>query len=257
MNKPVNLFTFTVQVIIYTVQVITLFHHLFIYAYIFDDFPRNMIKNGGYFKTITMWNFIIQWTTIALTIFCDFLSYVKPNTERTRLVRIRDTLFNSLALPLGIFISAGFWAMYLRDEYAFWKNSHIILSYFPGWKNQALHTLPIVISLLDNSLIDHKRRDEKHGLRLLLLVMSCYTSFALFQGYYNGFWIYPYLRDMNHVMRVGFIVVHLALPALYYYVGGILYDLEWSKRECSNNCAIKMTIDSIGRKLTNATNIIK
>ena len=190
-----------------------------------------------------------------MTVFCDFLSHVKPNAERTRLVRIRDTLFNSLALPLGIFISTGFWTLYFQDKKLLMRNPQATV--MPIWKNHALHTFPIVISLLDNFLIDHKRRDEKHGLRLLLLVMTSYTSLALFLGYYHGYWVYPYLRDMNHFMRIGFIIVHLALPALFYYVGGILYDLAWSNREYANDCPIKIKIESICRQMKKAPNIIK
>ena len=255
MNKPVNLFTFAIHIIVYTVQVITIFHSLFLYAYIFDDFPRNLIKNGGFFRTITNWNLLIQWITFTITLFCDILSYVKPNAERTRLVRIRDTLFNSLALPLGIFISTGFWAMFLRDRKLLISES--LMKLYNVWKNHALHTIPIVIALLDNCLIDHKRRDDKHGLKLLLLVMTSYTSLALFLGYYHDYWVYPYLRDMNHFMRLGFMVVHLAIPTLYYYIGGILYDLSWSNGHCANDCSMKITIDTIFSQMKKALNFMK
>ena len=97
----------------------------------------------------------------------------------------------------------------------------------------------------------------KHGLKLLLLVMTSYTSLALFLGYYHDYWVYPYLRDMNHFMRLGFMVVHLAIPTLYYYVGGILYDLSWSNRHCANDCPINITIDSICSQMKKASNIMK
>ena len=257
MNKPVNLLTFTLHIFTYTVQVITLSHHLFVYSYILDNFPCNLITNGGIFRTITIWNLLIHLATFTISVFCDFLSYVNPQDKRTRLVRIRDLLFNSLALPMSIFISTGYWILFLRDKKLLWKNGQVV-SYFPGWKNHALHTFPIVIALLDNFLVDHKRREEKHGFKLLLFVMTSYTSLALFLGYYHDYWVYPYLRDMNHAMRVGFIIVHLALPSIvFYYIGGILYDLSWSKIRCANNCLFKITIDSICHQKKNQPNNIK
>ena len=226
---------------------------MFVYTYLLGGYPYNLIKNGGLFRLITIWNQLIHSATFTLSVFGDFISYVNPNAERTRLVRIRDTLFNGLALPLGIFISTGFWAMNLRDKKLLMKSP----KYFPLWKNHLLHTFPLVITLLDNFLVDHKRRDDKHGLKLLLFVMTCYTSFALFLGYYNGHWVYPYLRDMNHAMRVGFIIAHLALPTLCYYIGGFLYDLSWSNRHYANDCPIKIKIDSICGQKKKAENVIR
>ena len=252
MKSQVSLFTFTIHIFIYTLDLISNSHTIFVYTYLLPDYPYNFIKNGGVFRLITMWSNIIHSVTFTLSIFCDFISYVNPDAERTQLIRIRDLLFNGLALPLGIFISTGFWTLSLLHDNLMWKRSQF--NYYPLWKNHQLHTIPIVIALLDNFLVDHKRRDDKHGLKLLLFVMTSYTSFALFLGYYNGSWVYPYLRNMNHIMRIGFIIIHLALPTLFYYAGGILYDLAWSKRRSGKDC---ITINSICRQRKKASNIIR
>ena len=226
---------FFIHLVIYTVYVCGIYHTIDVILN--KNPPSDLIKNGGFFKNITNWNMIIQSTTFTLTLFCDLNACVnRTNAKSSRLFQLRNLLFNSLALPLGLFISTGFWTLYAWDKDLVYRDGMELLT--PPWKNHLLHTFPIVINLLDNFLVDHRRREERHGLKLLWSVIICYTSYALFLCYFLDDWVYPYLRHLSHLMRIGFIMIHLLLTTLYYYIGAILYDVAWPTQAKPKNCQI-------------------
>lgn len=221
MNKRLSTCRFAFHLVVYTAYVCGWYHTTWMYMYV--DVPHELNKNGGFWKTITNWNKVIQTVTITLSLFCDFFE----SNNRNILIRIRDSLFNDLALPLAVFISTGFWTLYAMDKDLVLREGMESLTPMP--KNHLLHTLPIVFTLFDSVLVDHRRREERLGFILLLATMISFTSYAIFLGYFLDDWVYPYLRHMDHCLRIGFIFIHIALPTLYYYLSGLIYDILWPK----------------------------
>lgn len=210
-----------IHLLIYTVYVCGWYHHL--KTSLYAEVPPEWRANGGMWKHLSNWNILFQAVNALLNIFCDFITNESPKTSR--LTRIRDSLFNGLCFPLAVFISTGFWFIYLVDRDLVWEPGIELIN--PPLKNHVMHTLPIVVVLLESFLVDHNRRQERHGLKLLSSLLISYTSYAMFVGYYSDDWFYPYLKQFGHISRLGFVFIHLTLPLIYYYISGILYDIVW------------------------------
>lgn len=216
MTKKFIMAKFSFHLFIYTVYICAWYHNIDLTLYV--EMPPVWKMYGGPFKFITNWYLLVQTITTLLTLLSELMA-----TESCRVTRIRNLLFNSVCFPLGVFITTGFWSIFLMDTGLVWEPGMDKVN--PFLKNHVLHTLPIVVVLLDSFLIDHNRRQETHGLKVLWTMITCYAVYVTFLGYYLNVWVYPYLSDLSHLMRFGFLVIHYALPTLNYYISGLLYDL--------------------------------
>ena len=231
MAKLFNISRTLFHLLITVCHIITISHTITLYAT--GAIPEQMRGSGLHFFTLTNITLHIHIVTFALTLISDFFKSDSYRWPIPNIFRLRNLLFNRLALPMGFFVSVGFWSVAFLNRDLL--SSQVIQKILPTWKNHVIHTMPLVITLIDTILTDHKRRAERDrsGLLLLATVMTLYCSNVLYLGYMRGHWIYPFLKGTdgqplyNTLLRVGFVFTNFLFTSIYYYIGGILYDLAW------------------------------
>lgn len=179
----------------------------------------------GHWKFLTFWNLNVHLITFATALFVDVFGRTDTRGRRTAVATLLDVLFNTVALPIGFFVSVSFWAIYAVDRDLIFPQW--IEQYIPFWLNHAIHTVILPVVLIENYLVDHRRRDDKNGLKVTLMFVSAYTLVILYLGIAKQFWVYPVLRVLNWPFRLIFIGSSLGTAGLLYQIGGLLYDISW------------------------------
>ena len=219
--------SYPLSVILHLISFITYGYSLS-WLFVHELPPKDKNTIGGRLKFLTYWDLWIQFITFTIALICDFIS--NPNNTRNKtkqpvIVSLRDTVFNSLALPIGTFVTISFWTLYAIDRELIFPVG--IEEWYPIWLNHTTHTIILPIVLIDNYLVDHNRRTQKNGLTLLLSVITVYGLWILYIGIARSHWVYPVLEVMNWSSRVAFIVGNLLLMNVFYLIGGLLYDMAW------------------------------
>ena len=182
---------------------------------------------GGHFKFLTHWDLWIQFFTFVLALICDFIS--NPHNHRGRpkplAVKVRDLIFNGLALPMGCFVTISFWAIYSIDRELIFPVG--VEKWYPTWLNHTTHSIILPIVLLENYLVDHNRRAQTKTLTLLLTVTLTYGIWVLYLGLAHNYWVYPVLEVLSMPFRLLFILGSLVLFFVLHIIGNILYDMAW------------------------------
>ncbi|XP_054164551.1 androgen-dependent TFPI-regulating protein-like [Oppia nitens] len=183
----------------------------------------------GRLKYLTYWNLWIQFITFTVSLVADFISNPNNNSRNKNrpptTITVRDTLFNSLALPLAIFVSISFWGLYAIDRQLIFPVG--IEKWYPNWLNHCTHTIILPIVLLDNYLVCHTRRSKKTELSLLFAVIIGYGVWVLFMGLTSDVWVYPILTKLNWPLRASFMLSSCLVITSFYYFGVFLYDMSW------------------------------
>lgn len=186
------------------------------------------VARFGHFKFITFWNLIVQLVTFSLSLIIDL---IQTDTNRFKLipvVALRDRLFNSLAFPLSAHIAITFWSIYAIDRELIFPVH--VEPYWPQWLNHTSHTVILLIVLIENYLVDHRRREEKNGLLLTWTVTISYMFWAIFVKLSTNYWPYPVLSVLNWPSKVAFLGFGTIATTFYYKIEGDLYDMRWRSR---------------------------
>ena len=219
--------SYPLSVILHLISFITYGYSL-CWLFVHELTPRDKGTIGGRLKFLTYWDLWIQFITFTIALICDFIS--NPNNTRNKtkqpvIVGLRNTIFNSLALPIGVFVSISFWSLYAIDRELIFPVG--IEKWYPIWLNHTTHTIILPIVLIENYLVDHNRRNQKNGLTLLLAVIVTYGAWVLYLGIVTNHWVYPVLEVIGWPQRVAFIVGNLIIMNVFYLLGGLLYDMGW------------------------------
>ena len=227
MKLQVNFVTLSVHLVIFSLQVFGLGHTLYRYLTVglSGKIPAHILSNGFLFKYFTYWTLIIQTIVFAMSLVVDFMAV---SSVRNRLIVVRDILFYSVAIPCGGVVTTSFWGLYFADRSLVIPKEAVGM--YPLWKNHILHTLPTVAVIVENLLIDHKRREKKGGVLVYLLFVLSYLGYVHFIGYFRNDWVYPILARMNDLQRFGFLLLNVSSGLFFYYLGGLMYDIVWSNR---------------------------
>ncbi|XP_020617778.1 androgen-induced gene 1 protein-like isoform X2 [Orbicella faveolata] len=76
---------------------------------------EHILSYGGRLKYLTFLNLVCQLIYFIIAPCADILTLLKGH-EDNWLVRLRDTVFCALAFPLGVFVAATFWGIYMIDR---------------------------------------------------------------------------------------------------------------------------------------------
>lgn len=201
----------------------TIVHTIYrrIHLELLGQFPTTASSNGWLLKYFTYWSLFIHIFTFTTTLICDFSA---NDDESSSIFKLRNALFNRLALPMTFFVSTMFWSMNLVDRKLLYRG---VSSLVYPWKNHLLHTFPTIVVLVDNFLVDHKRQQEKNGHRLLWTVVLLYSCYAGYVGHFRGHWVYPFLGKFNTLSRLFIMLGFISIETFFYYLGGLLYRLAW------------------------------
>ncbi|XP_071451038.1 androgen-dependent TFPI-regulating protein-like isoform X2 [Hetaerina americana] len=130
-----------------------------------------------WWQYLTVWNMVFQHIYFIMCIVDDFLLrntirkdlfYVKE-----RLTLVRDILFQSLVLPLAMFVFAIFWMIFACDRELVYPAA--LDSVIPFWFNHLLHT--VIVFLPWAEMLICRRAFDQRKLRFLcgLAVVAIYN----------------------------------------------------------------------------------
>lgn len=182
---------------------------------------------GGRLKYLTYWDLWIQFITFSICLLSDLISIPNRNQSLTQpfIIRLRDTLFNCLAVPIGLFVVLSFWAIYFVDRELIFPTG--IEKYYPIWLNHTTHTFVLPILLIENYLVSHNRSQQSNGLLILLSVVTAYLTWILYIGLTLNHWVYPILEVLTWPLRASFILGSGFLMIAFYYLGDVFYTTTW------------------------------
>ena len=197
-------------------------YHTFKYYFIYmcnpGMAPLHLYSNGGPFKYFTYWILFAHTLTFGLILVTDYI-------DNSSVVAIRDLLFNSVALPFGLFVTTFYWFVYAIDSDLIRPEG--AKKYEPLWRAQVIHTLAIITTVLEVCLVDHKNGQNDKEELVMFTFLLLYNIYFLYVGYFRKDWVYPFMNHMNWVIKLLVVSAFLVAGKIYYSLGHVIYKLAW------------------------------
>lgn len=188
------------------------------------ELHRNNI--GGRCKYLTHLDLLLQCGFFGLCVLNDFIGSESPvYARRSLLQRLRDWLFTTLVLPMGVFVSCIFWALYAVDRELIFPAS--LDSWFPGWLNHIMHTLPAIGAIAELYSVCHCFQKGIKMYYPILVAYFLYLSWICYIAYAAGFWVYPVFEVLDMKGRTIFLAALLLPNLLFVHLGPKLHNKIW------------------------------
>lgn len=136
------------------------------------------------------------------------------------LTKYRDFLFTSLALPVGTFVVAVFWAVW---HIAGRENILPVEAGCPDWLNHVSHTIMLPINFVQLYLVNHNYLSDKFSILSLLAYLMTYNTYLLYIRIRSGRFVYKFMDKMSVAIIGVFIVCMFALTVIIYKAGRYLH----------------------------------
>ena len=129
-----------------------------------NNFTPQCEQFGGPLKYLTNWNVLLQSIYFAIALFnVIFGSDSKTAEMSSKVQKLRDFIFGSLALPIGGFVTISFWFIYLVNRNLIFPKE--LEQFFPPIVNHLMHTTPLLSQIFELLFIFHIQPKRLHGLR--------------------------------------------------------------------------------------------
>lgn len=189
---------------------------------------EHLMSYGGRSKYLTFLNLVCQLIYFIIAPCADILTLLKGH-EDNWLVRLRDTVFCALAFPLGVFVAATFWGIYMIDRNLIFPVSMDAI--IPPWLNHLLHTWCAVLMIIEGAFIRHKYPRNRVGLGLLATFGAAYLIWIMWIAYVADFWVYPFLRIMPNSFKAAFFTMSFCILIFFYFLGKWMTTFIWRDGE--------------------------
>ncbi|XP_076306839.1 androgen-induced gene 1 protein-like [Tachypleus tridentatus] len=179
-------------------------------------------KFAGHLKFLTYWNVILQFVVFGL---CFISDVIPKNSVKEKLDKYKDIIFTSLALPIGNFVVAVFWVLYLIDRELILPRA--LDAFYPAWLNHVSHTTIFPLLLTEIWLCHHPHPSRKIGMATLISFVAVYLTWVVSLSIALDFWVYPILEVLNWSLRVAFFIGCGIIMVLFYLLGESLNSTVW------------------------------
>ncbi|CAH1406765.1 unnamed protein product [Nezara viridula] len=196
-------------------------------------------------RFLTKWTFIVILIYYSSMVLSHFLNLIFGESKSSyKLRRFADALFTTIVLPIGMYITIGFWIVYHIDRdliFPIWLEEII-----PGWVNHGVHTFNLVLPLIDLFLVKHTFPPWSEAVYYSALYCGSYTI-CLFGTYFqHGFWLYPIFEKMTLFQSICYCIVIYILVLVFHHIvkhAAIKFgisDMEIQQKE-KNHCSKKVS----------------
>lgn len=186
-----------------------------------DDF-------GGLWKYLTFWNLWVQLLFCLVCLLNDFLGSDEVlHSKASRLQRIRDFYFATVAFPIGVFVGIMFWSLYLIDRELVFPE--ILDQFFPVYVNHMLHTTCIPLQIFELLMAYHIYPSKKAGMTTTGFFCFAYLAWVVLISVVNGYWIYPVFEVLPSPFRYIFMLFCSACGGTLYLLGDFFNHKFWAK----------------------------
>ncbi|XP_063078335.1 androgen-induced gene 1 protein [Engraulis encrasicolus] len=187
---------------------------------------------GGSWKFLTFINLVIQAVFFGVCVLTDLASLLMKDAfcqeqerQRKKLIGLRDWLMAVLAFPVGVFVVASFWTLYLYDRELIYPR--LLDGFIPQWLNHGMHTTVLPFIIIEMRTTPHKYPGRLCGLLTVSSFTLGYVLWMCWVHQVTGIWVYPLLERLDTVSKV---VIFSCLPvliSLFYILGDILNSYIW------------------------------
>ncbi|XP_062527382.1 androgen-induced gene 1 protein isoform X2 [Bombyx mori] len=139
--------------------------------------------------------------------------------------QFRDLCFTSILLPTTAFGDILFWRVWNKDrELIAPLKIHEIV---PFWTQHCMHTVSLIIMLVDLALVRRERpKNMVPGLALLSTFLIAYTVVCI-NSYMNEEYIYPGLKQFTG-FKIPALIAYFFIENLFYYFSQwLIIDMVW------------------------------
>ncbi|XP_037088423.1 androgen-induced gene 1 protein-like isoform X2 [Pollicipes pollicipes] len=130
---------------------------------------------GGRWKFLTVWGLTVQLIYYVIAAVNDLLgSSTFVRRDGTRLQRLRDLFFTALALPVALVVCLMFWGLYaIHRDLVF---PEVMDLFYPWWLNHGVHTMPLLLGLLEVLTVRHHYASNWVSVALLATFLVTYLA---------------------------------------------------------------------------------
>lgn len=196
--------------------------------------PGSNLIYGGRYKYLTVLNIFLSIFYFGYATLVDLKDLVvnkgklqrKKKTDRSR--EIRDYIFLGVLFPVSLTVSILFWGIYAIEPDLMLPALKRKYMHPYGFYNQAIHTGPIVTSLLETLITFHMPSVSfVKGCIGWVLYAATYLMWIMWVAYRGNFWVYPFLRGMNIVQRVLFFACAFLFGSALHKIAVLLTCWWW------------------------------
>lgn len=176
-------------------------------------------KIFGQFIFLTYWNLLLQTGFF-------FLVLINQLFESRQLKNFIDLIFYALALPTSWIVSSTFWVLWAIDRELILP---IIMDpYYPPWLNHSTHTMVAILTIMELFVGKYKPPTTRKGYSIFLTFFTTYAIWSLYLRVVIGFWVYPFMAQLNNTFIALFYLSSLFGYSMVYfaclYLGQYMYN---------------------------------
>ncbi|CAH0406877.1 unnamed protein product [Chilo suppressalis] len=191
--------------------------------------PSLWVYESVRWKLITCWFNLLSFIYLPVCIYCEVKELLGENGEPQVkwLNNFRFLIFTSILLPTTTFADILFWRLWMKDRELLAPAS--IDSFVPFWSQHSMHTVTLVVTMLDMVMLPRARpKSFVPGLSLMTFFVLAY-SFMCVESYVRGEYIYPVFKFFDG-FKMSVLMFYVLIEHLFYYFGQfIVYDLIWAR----------------------------
>ncbi|XP_037085585.1 androgen-induced gene 1 protein-like [Pollicipes pollicipes] len=193
-------------------------------------FQRNRL--GGRWKYLTIWGLTAQLIYYFIALLNDVLG-TNTFVERdvSKLQRVRDVFFTSIAFPIGLLVSVMFWGLFVVDRELVFPA--ILDPHYPWLLNHGVHTMPLVLGVLELMTERHNYAANRLSISLLCTFLASYLGWTLYLALAENLWVYGIMRVLGWPLRIAFIAANLTVTVLLFFLGKRLDALVWGSQKAA------------------------
>ncbi|XP_072370580.1 androgen-induced gene 1 protein-like isoform X1 [Scyliorhinus torazame] len=189
---------------------------------------------GGRWKYLTFINMILQTTYFGVCVLTDLVWLLPQHGKRVqrlclRISALQDWLFAALAFPIGFFVVVSFWLLYAFDRELVYPK--ILDQIIPTWMNHAMHSVVLLLLMLELILVPHRWPSHKGGMAVLISFCCSYLLWVFWIRHRSAIWVYPIMEVLSPVGMGIFLIAAVLVTIALYAVGVKLHHWRWGHRD--------------------------
>ncbi|XP_072938826.1 androgen-dependent TFPI-regulating protein-like [Epargyreus clarus] len=182
-------------------------------------------------RLLTCWFNLITMAYFPACLYCDWKEKRGQGDDR-RVIMVRkakDLVMTSILFPTIMYADIIFWRLWNKDPSLIAPLK--IFEYLPAWAHHSLHSVSMVVVVLDLLLVPRRRPDSLlPGLALMTAFFSTYCA-VLFLSHRNGSSIYTLIDVLDSHKRLVLLLYSYIEYLFYFMTQWCIIDLIWGRRK--------------------------
>lgn len=179
---------------------------------------------GGQWKFLTYWNIWLQLIYFSVALMNEVFGARKESASK--ILKVRDFLFGTMAFPLGTFVTVSFWLLYSIDRNFVFPPK--MDEFYPVWANHMCHTTCMISQFIEMTTSSHVYPSRKKGILTSVCFALVYLGWVLVIAFKANIWIYGILQKLPTIGRAIFLGGSSLIFGSLYLFGEFLNNRKWS-----------------------------